>query len=38
MEKFIGLSVKQNKRHIALHLDRYIEETLEEYQTLAQKP
>lgn len=32
MERFIGLSVEQTKESIALHLDQYISETLEEYQ------
>ena len=37
MDRFIGLSVEQTKNHIAIHLDRYIEETLEEYQKLISK-
>ena len=35
MTRFIGLSVEQTKDHIALHLDQYIAETLEEYQQLT---
>ena len=34
MDRFIGLSVEQNKKHIALHLDEYIAETIAEYQKL----
>jgi hypothetical protein len=37
MDRFIGLSVKQEKNHTALHLDQYIAETLGEYQKLTQK-
>ena len=37
MDRFIGLSVEQTKSSIALHLDQYISEAIEEYQKFNKK-
>jgi hypothetical protein len=37
MTRFLGLSVEQDNHCISLHLDQYIRETIEEYQTFTSK-
>ncbi len=37
MARFLGLSVEQDNHCISLHLDQYMQETIEEYQKFTSK-